>query len=156
MKAISRAEAPVAIEGDGVELRMQKLGGGMTTAFVRVPKGADFRPALAGLPDDLCQCPHWGYLLNGRVKMHTRDGEESTRPARPSTGRPDTRPRRSRTPSMWSSPPLMSSTMSSTTSRRRDDRPAGRSLATIRNVPGTTRRQARSSRWQQTIERSRS
>jgi hypothetical protein len=76
MKAISRAEAPVAIEGDGVELRMQKLGGGMTTAFVRVPKGADFRPALAGLPDDLCQCPHWGYLLKGRVKMHTRDVEE--------------------------------------------------------------------------------
>jgi hypothetical protein len=75
MKAISRAEAPLAIEGDGVELRMQKLGGGMTTAFVRVPEGADFRPALAGLPDDLCQCPHWGYLLEGRVKMHTPDGE---------------------------------------------------------------------------------
>ena len=76
MKAISRAEARVAIEGDGVELRMQKLGGGMTTAFVRVPEGADFRPALAGLPDDLCQCPHWGYLLKGRVKMHTPDGDE--------------------------------------------------------------------------------
>jgi hypothetical protein len=76
MKAISRAEAPVVIEGDGVELRMQKLGGGMTTAFVRVAKDVDFRPALAGLPDDLCPCPHWGYLLEGRLKMHTRDGEE--------------------------------------------------------------------------------
>jgi hypothetical protein len=58
MTAISGADARVAIEDDGVELRMQKLGGGMTTAFVRVPKGADFRPALAGLPDELCQCPH--------------------------------------------------------------------------------------------------
>ena len=76
MKAISRAEAPVVIEGEGVELRMQKLGGGMTTAFVRVAKGVDFRPALAGLPDDLCPCPHWGYLLQGRLKMHTRDGAE--------------------------------------------------------------------------------
>ena len=76
MKAISRAEAPVAIEGGGVELRMQKLGGGMTTAFVRVSKGVDLRPAFAGLPDDLCQCPHWGYLLEGRVKMHTRNGEQ--------------------------------------------------------------------------------
>lgn len=76
MQAISREEAPVAIEGDGVELRMQKLGGGMTTAFVRVAKGTDFRPALAGLPDDLCPCPHWGYLLKGRLKMHTRHGEE--------------------------------------------------------------------------------
>jgi len=76
MKAISRADAPVAIEGDGVELRMHELGGGMTTAFVRVPKGTDFRPALVGLQDDLCQCPHWGYLLKGRVRMPTRSGEE--------------------------------------------------------------------------------
>ena len=76
MKAISRTEAPVAVEGDGVELRMEEVGGGMTTAFVRVPEGADFRPALMGLPDDLCQCPHWGYLLKGRVKVHTRGGEE--------------------------------------------------------------------------------
>jgi hypothetical protein len=76
MKAISRAEAPVVIDGDGVELRMQKLGGGMTTAFVRVAKGVDFRAALVGLPDDLCPCPHWGYLLEGRLRMHTRDGEE--------------------------------------------------------------------------------
>jgi hypothetical protein len=76
MKAISRADTPVAIEGDGVELRMQKLGGGMTTAFVRLAKGVDLRAPLAGLPDDLCQCPHWGYLLEGRLKMHTRDGAE--------------------------------------------------------------------------------
>ena len=76
MKAISRADAPVAIEGDGVELRMEEIGGGMTTAFARVSKGANFRPALAGLDDDLCQCPHWGYLVKGRVKMHTRGGRD--------------------------------------------------------------------------------
>jgi len=76
MKAISRAEAPVAIEGDGVELRTHELGGGMTTAFVRLPQGADLRPAVVGLPDDLCQCPHWGYMLSGRVKMHTGDGAQ--------------------------------------------------------------------------------
>jgi hypothetical protein len=76
MKAISREDTPVAIEGDGVELRMHELGGGMTTAFVRVPKGADFRPALVGLEGDLCQCPHWGYVLKGRLKMHTATGEQ--------------------------------------------------------------------------------
>ncbi len=74
MKAISRADAAVAIEGDGVEIRTEVLGGGMSTAFVTVPKGADLRPALHGLPDGLCQCPHWGYLLKGRVKMHTHNG----------------------------------------------------------------------------------
>ena len=76
MSGISRDDAPVAIEGDGVELRMREVGGDMTVAFVRVPKGADFRPALKGLPGDLCQCPHWGVLLSGRVKMHTADGHD--------------------------------------------------------------------------------
>jgi hypothetical protein len=76
MKATTKADAPVAIEGDGLEFRMRELGGGMSTAFVSVPAGADLRPALAGLPEDLCQCPHWGYMLKGRVKMHTRNGDE--------------------------------------------------------------------------------
>ena len=76
MKAVSYADAPVAIEGEDVELRTQELGGGMTTAFVRVTKGVDLRPALVGLPGDLCQCPHWGFLLEGRVKMHTENGEQ--------------------------------------------------------------------------------
>ena len=31
---------------------------------------------LVGLPDDLCQCPHWGYVLSGRLKLRTKDGEE--------------------------------------------------------------------------------
>jgi hypothetical protein len=48
----------------------------MTTAFVRLPKGADLRPALKGLPGDLCQCPHWGYLIKGRLKMWRKDGED--------------------------------------------------------------------------------
>ena len=75
MNAVTREEVPVAIEGDGVELRRTEIGGDLTVVFVHVPKGADFRPALAGLPDDRCQCPHWGYMISGRVRMHTADGE---------------------------------------------------------------------------------
>jgi hypothetical protein len=76
MKAVRREEVPMAIEGDGLEFRKQELGGDMSVAFVHVPKGADLRPALAGLPNDLCQCPHWGYVINGQIKMHTGDGEQ--------------------------------------------------------------------------------
>jgi hypothetical protein len=76
MRATTKAETPIAIEGDGVELRTREIGGGMSVAFVTVPKGADFRPALSGLPDDLCQCPHWGYLLKGKLLMHTANGDE--------------------------------------------------------------------------------
>ncbi|GAA2640857.1 hypothetical protein GCM10010307_41530 [Streptomyces vastus] len=25
---------------------------------------------------NLCQCPHWGYLLKGRLKMRTKSGDE--------------------------------------------------------------------------------
>ena len=76
-KAITRSEAPVAIEGDGVELRVMELGGGLSAGFVSLPAGADLRLATKGLTDDLCQCPHWGYLLKGRLRMHTTSGSET-------------------------------------------------------------------------------
>jgi hypothetical protein len=76
MTATTRDDAPVVIEGGGVELRLQEVGGDMSAAFVRFPKGTDMGPALKGLPGDLCQVPHWGYLFKGRLKMRTEDGEE--------------------------------------------------------------------------------
>lgn len=39
---------------------------------------SDFDDAdlLEGLPDDRCQCPHWGYLLSGRMIVRYADHEE--------------------------------------------------------------------------------
>jgi hypothetical protein len=48
----------------------------MTVGFFRLPKGMDLRPLVRGLPGDLCQCPHFGYVLEGKVRMHTRAGAE--------------------------------------------------------------------------------
>jgi len=76
MPALERESIPLAIEGDGVEFRTQELGG-MALAWVRLPKGADLRPLLEGLPDGLCQCPHWGIVLSGTVAMHTKSGRET-------------------------------------------------------------------------------
>ena len=73
MQRLPRNEVPVAIEGDGVELRVRDEGG-LTVSFVRLPAGANLAPALKGLPGDLCPCPHWGYMLKGRVRMHTVEG----------------------------------------------------------------------------------
>lgn len=36
----------------------------------------DLRPLLKGLPDDLCQCPHWGYLFKGKILVRYSDHEE--------------------------------------------------------------------------------
>ena len=76
MKAIAREEAQVLLDAGGVEIRTHEIGGDMTVAFIRVPAGWDLAPLLVGLPDDLCQCPHWGYVLSGRLGLRTKDGEE--------------------------------------------------------------------------------
>ncbi|MFF5130761.1 hypothetical protein ACFY41_28020 [Streptomyces syringium] len=76
MTSTTREDAPVGFAGDGVELRLKDLGGDMGAAFIRFPKGTDMAPALKGLPDDLCQCPHWGYIFKGRLKLKTKHGDE--------------------------------------------------------------------------------
>ncbi len=76
MRALTRTNVPVVIEGGGVELKLAEIGGGMTASFVKLPAGADLGPMLVGLTGDSCQCPHWGYILGGRMLMRTTDGEE--------------------------------------------------------------------------------
>ncbi len=71
MQSIPREDVPVVIEDNGVEVRLRDEDG-LSVGFVRLPAGADLRPATKGLPNDLCPCPHWGYMIKGRVRMHTR------------------------------------------------------------------------------------
>jgi hypothetical protein len=72
---LTREQVPAAIEGGGVEFRKQSVGS-MSVAFVRAQKATDLRPALKGLPNGMCQCPHWGYVLKGKVRMHTQSGHQ--------------------------------------------------------------------------------
>lgn len=58
MKAVSRNDIPIVIDGDGVEVRLQEIGGGMSTSFIRLPQGADLGPALKGLADH-SSVPAW-------------------------------------------------------------------------------------------------
>lgn len=76
MRVINRTDLPMAIEGGGVEFRTDRAGEN-NIAWVRLPAGADLRPGLAGLPGDLCPCPHWGYMISGRLVMHTKDGDST-------------------------------------------------------------------------------
>ena len=48
----------------------------MAVAFVNMTAGADAAPLLEGLPDDKCQCPHWGYMLKGAIHVRYNDGKE--------------------------------------------------------------------------------
>jgi hypothetical protein len=49
---------------------------GYTVNFVRFGVDIDSTPLLKGLPDDSCPCPHWGYVLKGRVTYRFADREE--------------------------------------------------------------------------------
>jgi mannose-6-phosphate isomerase-like protein (cupin superfamily) len=33
-------------------------------------------PLMKGLPNDRCQCPHWGYVVNGKMTFRYADREE--------------------------------------------------------------------------------
>jgi hypothetical protein len=49
---------------------------GYAVSFVEFREDIDATPLLKGLPDDRCQCPHWGYVLGGRVTFTYADHEE--------------------------------------------------------------------------------
>ena len=45
---------------------------GYTVNFVTFREDIDATPLLKGLPDDRCQCPHWGYVLKGKAHVPVR------------------------------------------------------------------------------------
>lgn len=73
METITRDELPIAVQTDASEIRVKEAGGMMMT-FYRFQKGADLRRYLHGLPGDACQCPHWGYVISGKLRIHTPAG----------------------------------------------------------------------------------
>ncbi len=53
---------------------------GYKASIVEVSEDADLTPLLQGLPNDQCQCPHWGYVFRGRMWFRSNAGEESYEP----------------------------------------------------------------------------
>jgi hypothetical protein len=65
----SRDELPIVAEmADGAYVGRGAEWGDMTVAFEMIAAG-DPAPLFQGLPDDRCQCPHWGYLLKGKMAI---------------------------------------------------------------------------------------
>ncbi|MGA9276805.1 cupin domain-containing protein [Ilumatobacter sp.] len=70
-------QLPIAHEALGEMIRGQDWGG-MTSAYMNYPTGLDFCPLLEGLERDHCQCPHWGYVIEGRVRVDYENGTNET------------------------------------------------------------------------------
>ncbi|HJT37802.1 MAG TPA: hypothetical protein VJ818_05200 [Actinomycetota bacterium] len=70
---------PVEMKQGGIETHGADWSG-ITVRVVDLPAGVDFTPMFVGLPGDLCQCPHWGYVFRGSIHVRYADGtEEVTR-----------------------------------------------------------------------------
>ena len=70
-----RQDLPVAAEMPEGTIR-QVDWGSMTVENVIIRQAFDGEPLFKGLPDDKCQCPHWGYVLKGQVRYKFADHEE--------------------------------------------------------------------------------
>lgn len=73
MESLKQADLRTRVDGPGVDLRTKEVGG-MTAGWIKLDKGVDLSAATKGLQDDLCQCPHWGFLIKGRLRMKEKDG----------------------------------------------------------------------------------
>ena len=75
---IKKEEIPVTMEAPGTTMRALPGYGGMTVAYNEIPAGTDFSPVLQGLKNNSCHCPHWGYIVEGEMRVKYDDGTEET------------------------------------------------------------------------------
>ena len=74
----NKEDIPVTRQSEDSIMRALPGYGGMTIAYSEVPAGTDFTPLLQGLENDSCHCPHWGYLIQGALRVKYDDGTEET------------------------------------------------------------------------------
>jgi len=77
MPKASRETASEHMELEGYEGHFEDFGP-YTVGFERYTADADLAPLFAGLPGDRCQCPHLGYVLEGKVRFTFAHGHEET------------------------------------------------------------------------------
>lgn len=77
---IAKNDIPVRIDAPGAIAR-QKIDFGDATGYGKISgeyfslgAGTDISPLLKGLKGDMCQAPHWGYLLQGEVTVTYANG----------------------------------------------------------------------------------
>jgi hypothetical protein len=77
MPKASKATASDSMQVEGYEGHFENFDGGYTVGFETYTADADMAELFKGLPDDRCQCEHWGYVIKGKVSFKTADSEET-------------------------------------------------------------------------------
>jgi hypothetical protein len=81
---VAKEEVDVRLDMPGAVIR-QRTGFGDVSGFGTISgeyfslaAGVDTTPLFEGLEGDLCQCPHWGYVLDGRLTTTDADDVNET------------------------------------------------------------------------------
>jgi hypothetical protein len=69
MPSTNKSDAPVVVDTPEMD--------GYTVRFNVFKAYADPAPLFRGLPNDACQCPHWGTVLKGKLVYRFADHEET-------------------------------------------------------------------------------
>jgi len=79
---VAKEDIPTKIDSpDAVAQHQPDFGdatdyGDMAAEHFTVANGTDLTPLLEGLENDLCQSPHWGYVVSGALTVTYADGSE--------------------------------------------------------------------------------
>ena len=77
---IAKENIEVKLEIPGAVIRQRTDFGDATGLgkisgeYFSLSAGVDTTPLFMGLEDDLCQCPHWGYLISGQLTTTDTNG----------------------------------------------------------------------------------
>ncbi len=74
MGPIRISDCEVFFEREGVGEARKVESGDFTVEFGRLDGAIDLTPLFRGLPDDMCQCRHLGYVIRGQFIFNTKDG----------------------------------------------------------------------------------
>ena len=74
MPKLGKKDASDTVDLEGYEGHFGEVGD-YTVAFETYTADSDMSALFKGLPDDKCQCPHWGVVLKGKLTYTTADGE---------------------------------------------------------------------------------
>jgi len=81
---IAKEDVHVMMDIPGAVARLQRNFGdvtgytGISCEYFTLAAGVDTTPLFEGLENDLCQCPHWGFVLKGQITTTDAAGQQET------------------------------------------------------------------------------
>ena len=73
-----RMEIPGAVIRQRMDFGSVNGFGTISGEYFTLSAGVDTTPLFQGLEGDLCQCPHWGFVLRGRITTTDAIGVQET------------------------------------------------------------------------------